>query len=702
MLTPVGEHELLVFWIQLAVLLAVGRGLGGLLGRFGQPAVVGELGAGLILGPSVLGRIAPGLAERLFPGHEVESALLLAVSWLGIVFLLAVTGFETDLGLLRRLGRASAGVSIGSLVLPLALGSALGMVLPDALIGDGTGRTTFAAFMAVALSISALPVVAKILGDMRLMRRNFGQITVAAGMVNDLVGWLLLGALTGIVHTGGFDVGQLAGTLLGLAVFILAAFTIGQRGVDRTLRRARAAGDGSTGPLTVVVLTVFVAGAITHALGMEAVIGAFVAGIVLSRSRFLPHESEVMIERMSSAVFAPIFFATAGLYVDMGALARPGNLLATVAIIALAAIAKLAGSYVGGRVSHLSSTESLAIGIGLNARGAMEIVLATIGLRLGVLNEASYTAVVIMAMVTSMAAPPLLRPVLRRLKTSPEEAKRLEREETLEASVIAKARNALLPTRGGANSAIAGRLLDLVLQPEAHVTVLTIVPPEVSELDDGERDDPTVRVAQAFDDRATDERREIRDDPVQAILDESRLGYDLVALGLNEDFRGTHTLSDRLRSLLSQTRTPVLLVRRGSSDDEFRRVLVPVSGTVPSRAAEELAYTLASRVDAEVDVVHVVARHDADPHRTGIGQLSRARTLAERFGRSAAPVLRVGQNAYEQIVTAAWDRSADLVVLGAQLRTTDDGQPFLGYSTEYVLEHAPGTVAVVVFPVSEG
>ncbi|MBW3578502.1 MAG: cation:proton antiporter [Actinobacteria bacterium] len=706
MLTPVGEHELLLFWVQLAVLLATARGLGALAQRVGQPPVVGELAAGLVLGPSILGRLAPGLAQRLFPGGEIESALVLAIAWLGIVLLLAVTGFETDLRLLRRLGRQSAGVALGSLIVPLALGLALGLVMPDTYVGDGAGRTIFAMFIAVALSISALPVVAKILQDMRLMRRNFGQITVAAGMVNDLVGWLLLGVLIGVVHTGGFEPRPLAVAITGITVFVALAMTAGQRVVDAGLRRARRGGNGFAGSFTVTILVVLVSGAITHAIGMEAVIGAFVAGVVLGRSRFLPRDVQHAIEHMSTTTFAPIFFATAGLYVDLGTLASWRNASAAVAVLAVAAVAKLGGSYVGGRISRLSPMESLAAGIGLNARGAMEIVLAAIGLRLAVLNESSYTAVVLMAMVTSMAAPPLLRPVLRRMQATPEEAERLEREELLAASIIANARHALLPTRGGDNSVVAGRMLDLVLQPDAHVTVFTVDHPDEDEAEMARRRARAATVRDRFGERPVDARRVVsRDGAAAAILEEAGLGYDLLAVGLNEGFRGTHELSGELQQLLAGTRIPVLLVRRssprpsaGGGPDDLARILVPVTGTLIGRAAEEIAYVLASNVDATVDALHVVSRIDRrGTRRLAAHQLRRARTLAERFGGAASAQARAGPVAYEEILAAANERDVDLIVLGAQVRS-HDGRPFLGHGTEYLLEHAHPPVAVVVFP----
>lgn len=704
-LSPVGEHELLLFWVQLAVLLGAARSLGGLLQRFGQPAVVGELSAGLLLGPSVLGRIAPDLARTLFPGGDVESALVLAVSWLGIVLLLVITGFETDLQLLARLGRASAAVSVGSLVVPLLLGFGLAFVLPTSYIGQASNRLVFAMFIAVALSISALPVIAKVLQDMRLMRRDFGQITLAAGMVNDSVGWLLLGTLTGIVSSGGFQVGRLLFMMAAILGFVVFALTLGQRIVNTALRQARRAGEGFLATFTATVLTAIVAGAMTAAIGMEAVIGAFVSGIVLGRSRYLPDDVRRALEQMTHAVFAPIFFATAGLYVDLGTLLSPLNAVAALEILAVAGVAKLGGSYVGGRVSRLSRMESLAVGVGLNARGAMEIVLVTIGLRLQVLSNSSYTAIVLMAMATSLAAPPLLRPVLRRLEAGPEEAERLEREELLAESIIAKAEHALLPTRGGANSLLAARMLDVVLQPEASVTVITVSTPDAT--DTGQIEGRTQRVREVFAERASEWRREVSDDPAEVILDEAQLGYELMALGLTEEFRGTHQLSGHLQRLLAETRIPVLLVsrpsdspdRRGLADGHFRRLLVPITGTTAGRAAEEIAYVIASHTGAEVDAVHVLSRTDKD-RRTNPWvetQLRRARNLAKRFGGGASPLVRFAPTAYDELMATANERGTDLIVAGAQVRS-HEGRAFLGHGTEYLLEHAKQPLLVLVFP----
>ena len=699
-LTPVGEHDLLLFWIQLVVLLATARALGALMRRVGQPAVVGELAAGLLIGPSILGRVAPGLGDWLFPGGEVSSSLLLAVAWLGIFLLLVVTGFETDLGLLRRLGRPAFNVSLGSLLVPLAMGLALGFLLPGDFLGDPEGRVGFALFMGVALSISALPVVAKILADMNLMRRDFGQITIAAGMANDLVGWLMLGAMSGIVASGGFDLRSLLVTLAAVTVFLVASFTIGQRGADQLLRRARGSRDSFTGALTATLLVALVLGAITHAIGVEAVLGALVAGIVLGRSRYQHDGVRHTLETLSSAVFAPIFFATAGLYVDFGVVFEGSNWVWAIVVVLVAAAGKLVGSYAAARMSAMSRMEGLAIGLGLNARGALEIVVATIGFSLGVLNDVSYAIVVVMALVTSMAAPALLRPVLRRLTAAPAEAERLHREETLQRSVVAAASHVLMPSRGGLNSLAAAQLLDLSLQPEASVTVLSVAADGAG---DDLRDatlDQIVRTA--FTGREVHHRRHVAADPAADVLREAALGYDLMVLGLNDEFSGTHELSSSLRRMIGGSQVPILLVRRsrrsGFEVAGIRRVLVPVSGTRVGRAAEEIAYVLAGRLDAAVDAIHVTDPGAGRRDDAVSGQLARSRDLAQRFGGAVSVGVRSGAVRHEEVLREAATRGSDLVVMGATARQHEPEQPFLGYGTEYLLEHADAMVAVVVFP----
>lgn len=732
MLEPIAEHALLPFFLQLLLLLTVARILGELMRRVGQPAVVGELGAGLILGPSIFGRFLPDVASFVFPGGEIESTLVLAVAQLGVVLLLVVTGFETDLQLLRRLGRTAVTTSAASLILPLIGGFAVGWLLPAGFVGAEGSRATFALFIAVAVSISALAVSGRILTELDLMRRDIGQVIVGAAMANEIIGWVLLGLLTGIVLHGGLHVTELLVTVGSLAAFFVAALTIGQRFVDWSLRSLLAGGKGLSGAVTANVVFALIAAVITQAIGVEAALGAFVAGVVLGRSRYQRREAVEVLELTTNNVLAPIFFATAGIFVDIGSIATPRRLFWFVVLLLVALVAKFVGSYVGARLGKRDHATGVAMGIGLNARGTLEIVLATIALSIGAFNGVSYSTVVLVAMVSALLTPPLLRWALGRVTPEPEEAERLEREEILASSVIASVERALVPTRGGENSRLAAQALHLALRPEASVTVLTVHSPD-HPADDCVCEEALSSAAAVLDDRAVERRRAVSEDPAEAVLKEAGLGYGLVALGMTEGFRDSRELSRTLRDLLLRTRVPVLLVRHGEpgrdrQPDSYRHLLVPVTGTRLGRAAEEVGYTMASRTGAGVDLLHVVSRPDRGVE-SGVGPFGRlTRVLtrgtaftseadrgegttaesilteavdrAERFGVTAAGHSVEGVSAYEGVQQVADEVDADAIVMSTQLRSLE-GQPFLGHGTEYLLEHARQAVMVVVFPADE-
>lgn len=699
---PLSQGQLLVFWIQLAVLLAAARGLGFVARRLRQPSVLGELTAGLLLGPSVLGHILPDVADWLFPPGVVQDGLLLAVASLGVVFLVATAGFETDLQLVRRSLATSALVPVGSLLLPLVAGWAVGVVVPASFHGENADDVTLALFLAVALGLSALPVVARILLDMGVVRRGFAQVTMVSAMADDVVGWLLLGVLTGAVTGRGIVGSEVAVTLVALAALVVAAFTLGQRVVDRTLKASFRLTEGVAGAFTISVLVILATAAITQAIGVEAVVGAFIAGLLLSRSRYRSAQVQNAVELVSTGLLAPIFFASAGLAVDLGVLAEARTLAWTAVIVAVASATKVGGAYLGGRLTALPRLESLAIGVGLNARGALGIVAATVALNVGVFNERSYTAVVLMAIVTSMLVPPILRPVLARLEVSDVEAARLEREVLLGSSVIANVDHALLPTRGGENSAVAARVLDLVLKTEATVTLMSVRSGDEPEAP------PFDRLSSLLPGRRV-ERRTATGDPASAILGEARYGYGLLAVGITDDVRAPRRLSATLRRLLADSTVPVLVVRspRGAVVTPFQRIIVPATGTRHGRAAEEVAYALAAGADAAVEVVHVVGRSDHlvlsawrgtdEPNPAARGLLARSVALASQFGRTASATIRTGVTTYEGLLDVARERAADTIVTATRLRTVE-GEPFLGHGTEYVLEHADRTLVLVVFP----
>jgi Kef-type K+ transport system membrane component KefB len=349
-----------------------------------------------------------------------------------VLLLVGVTGAQLDLRMLRRRGATGARVSLAGLLLPLALGIAAGYLVPVALLGEGTERGVFALFLGVAMCVTAIPVIAKTLADMGLLHRDIGQLTLTAGMVDDAVGWFLLSVVSAAATTG-VRAGAVSLSLVYLIGFLIAAWFLGRPLVSWALRSAGRAADG--GPrVTVAVVIVLLGAAATHAMGMEALFGAFVAGILIGRARSTeapdPRPGRSLwqdltpLRTVTLSVLAPIFLASAGLRMDLTALADPKVLLAAVLLLAVAVFGKFAGAYLGARGSRLSHWEGIALGAGMNARGVVEVVVASVGLRLGVLNTASYTVIVLIAVATSVMGPPILRRAMSRVEQTEDEALR--------------------------------------------------------------------------------------------------------------------------------------------------------------------------------------------------------------------------------------------------------------------------------------
>jgi K+:H+ antiporter len=418
---PLAAQPLLVFIMDAALLLLIAVCLGRLAERLGMPAIVGELVTGVILGPSVLGHVAPRFAGWLLPARADQMHLIDAVAQLGVLLLVGVTGTHLDVSILRRRGGTAARVSLSGLVVPLALGIALGLVLPASLMADGQHgkRTVFALFLGVAMCVSAIPVIAKTLSDMRLLHRNIGQLTLAAGTVDDAVGWFLLSVVSAAA-TIGVSAGRIWLSVAYLVGFVVLAALVGRplvRGVMRLAARSR-----DPGPTcAVAVVIVLLGAATTHALGMEPIFGAFVAGILVGAPRAADHVKLAPLRTVVLSVLAPLFIAAAGLRMDLTAIAKPAVALGAAAVLSTAILGKFAGAYLGSRISRLSPWEALALGAGMNARGVVEVVVGLTGLRLGVLSTATYTIIILVAIVTSLMAPPLLRLAMNRVAQNDEE-----------------------------------------------------------------------------------------------------------------------------------------------------------------------------------------------------------------------------------------------------------------------------------------
>lgn len=421
---PLGAHDLLVFLLQVGVLLALALLLGRLATRLGMPAIAGELCAGVLLGPSLLDHLAPGVSGWLLPREASQFHLLDAFSQIGVLLLVGITGIQLDFGLARRRGLTVVRISLAGLIVPLGLGVAAGFFLPVTFIGAQTERVVFVLFLGVAMCVSAIPVIAKTLMDMGLLHRNVGQLTLSACMVDDAFGWLLLSVISALA-TVGLHPGRVGLSLLYLAGVIVAARVV-VRPVARMVLRAVVKSDEPGLPAASVIVMIILGAAATHSLGLEPVFGAFVCGVVIGTSGALEPSQLASLRALVLTFFAPVFFATAGLRTDLTALGRPTVLGVALLILFIAISGKFAGAYLGARLSRLSRWEALALGAGMNARGVIELVVATVGLRIHVLTTVTYTIVVLVALATSLMAPPILRWTMGKVEERAEENVRAE------------------------------------------------------------------------------------------------------------------------------------------------------------------------------------------------------------------------------------------------------------------------------------
>jgi Kef-type K+ transport system membrane component KefB len=419
---PMSGHQVLIFLLLMSLLFGVALALGLLARRLGLPSVIGELCAGVLVGPSVVGHLSPHLTSWLRIDQAGQLHLVDAVAQLGVLLLVGVTGIGVDVGLLRRRAGMTVWVSTTSLVLPLVSGVALGFLLPAALVAPGGDRITFAAFVGVALCVSAVPVIAKTLLDLRLLHRDIGQLIIGSATFSDLVGWLLLSIVSAMATVGVRATSVLLPVLYLVGTFV-ACLTIARFVVCRVVRMAGRHRDRSVLVAAVVLLlSLFAVG--TQALGLEAVLGAMLGGVVIGSVRGLDRDALKPLRSFVMAVLAPLFFATAGLRMDLTVLVRPEILFATALALLVAITTKFAGAYFGARTARLSRWEAMALGAGLNARGAIEVIIAMVGLQLGVLTTEMYTVIVLVAIVTSLIAPPMLRMAARHIEVTPEEEER--------------------------------------------------------------------------------------------------------------------------------------------------------------------------------------------------------------------------------------------------------------------------------------
>ena len=695
------EHAVFLFLLQFGLLLAAGRLLGAVAARFREPSVLGELLAGILLGPAIFGHLWPAGRALLFPRDQEQEHMLEMISWIGMILLILRTGLEVDLRFWKYLGRAALLTSLIGIIIPFSTGIELGRFMPQDLIGKGD-RTVFAIFLATAMSISAVKVIAKTLLDLKLMRRDVGAVILAASITDDTIGWILLSIVSSIAASGSVSVGHVLEPVGATALVIAFSLTFGRGIVRKVISWAERARRTEFATVSAIVVLTFLMAAATQRLGIHAVFGAFVAGVLVTQSPRVRQATLDALDSVILGVFAPIFFVYTGLKVST--LSLP-PLSITALILGVAILGKVIGGGLGARLGGMRWGAALAVGIGMSSRGSMELVVARIGMDLGVLTPSLYAAIVLIPVVTSFTTPALLKLAVDSIKPAPAEAMRLEQQVDDERALIRREGPKLLvAVSGGERSVQALRLAaPLARLPGATLVALSVVPENGEQARPRHRraalaEDDVQQVLESFaqEEKLPDLQKRVvsAQSPVAVIHDEIQQGYDLVFVGAGR----RRMVSNRILSAAMEEGGPSVVVLSGDRFPRtFQRILLATDGGFAARGAAELAILYASATNAEVHALSVIeASGPSEELRT-----ARARVVNDVVEMGARNKVRIeprverGSSAARTIVEAAWSLSADLIVLGAVPEVLGR-RSFLGNTAESVLRTAPCAVALFI------
>lgn len=409
-------HDVMVLFLALASLLTSAKFAGELVKKFNQPAVLGEIIAGILLGPTILGHFKPSIYALLFPRTGPVAYVLDGVTAISVVLFLLTAGIEIDLASIFRQGKTALLVSIFGMVIPFGFGFFSAGLFPRFMGADeGTDRLLFALFIGTALSISALPVVARILMDLGLLRTDMGTVVMSSAMFDDLVGWILFGLVLGMMNPKA-DAGHgIRHTVILVLSFAVLMLTVGRWLIHKILPFIQAHTTWPGGVLGFIFSMTLASAAFAEYAGIHAVFGAFITGAAVGESPHLRERTSEHIHEVVTNVFAPLFFASIGLHTNF---VTNFHLQVTAVILGVACLGKIIGAGWGARIGGMDMRTAVGVGLAMNARGAMEMILGILALQSGLIHEPMFVALVIMALVTSLLSAPAIRLVVRGRKTA--------------------------------------------------------------------------------------------------------------------------------------------------------------------------------------------------------------------------------------------------------------------------------------------
>ena len=693
------DHTLAVFLAELILLLFVGRLLGEAMSRLGQPAIFGQLLAGIILGPSVFGALLPDLRPIVFPDTPALKSMIDAVSQIGILLLLLLTGMETNLSLVSRRRRAVISSSLLGIAVPFGLGVLFAYLLPASVVPSPEARLVTALFIGTALSISSVKIVAMVLMEVGAIRRDLGQLILATAILDDTVAWVIIAVIAGIAAHGTVSLGNIGTSLAGTAIFLGVSLTVGRRLVARLIVWINDNMTIDVPVITAILLVMLAMALTTDLIGVHTALGAFVAGILVGQSPILTEHIEGELRGFIIAFFSPVFFAVAGLGMDLRTLLDPTLLVLTLAIIAVASIGKFMGALSGGLLGGLTMRESLAMGTGLNARGSTEVIIASIGLAMGALNHQLYTMIVAMAVATTMAMPPMLRWMMVRVPLREAESRRLDKEEAEAGQDVPKMERALVLVDDSPNGRLASRLAGLFAVRQQVLTTILERPGAAVPAGAARPSGPLLALAAKAETKklATADVAAPPAAPplaleqliqVKGVLEgdaverEVGKGYSIAFVGIEIPIQhAERRFEEQIQRLVESFDGPIAIVVNAGRTTIHPHapldILVPTGGTQEGRLATELALILAKATEGTLAALHVFdPQEDTDllrgrARRMGMSVLVDAHRLGKRSGVSVKGLTATNANPDLEIRRATRRHHYDLVVMGASLRRAD-------------------------------
>lgn len=698
------ENQLLTTLLAIAVILLAARSAGEVARRLRQPEVLGELFAGFVLGPSVLGAFFPNLRNMLFLNNGAD-LVLSGFSWVGAILLLLIAGLEVDLDILRAEARpglfAAAGAIIPSLLLGIVLGaSVLGMPALNSF------------FLGIVLSVTAVSVAAKVLMEREELRRRFAQVILAAGIAGEVLAWLLISVVSAGQH-GSPVLAALRSGAFAIAFFVFM-LTLGRRFTFWIMRRVADQTQIVKGQLSLVLVLTFVAAAITEFLGLHALLGAFVFGVLLSRAPRSSSGVTESIQTITVGFFAPVFFVLAGMRVDLLQLRTLSAIGTIVIVLVVVTISKVTVSALGARLGGMRSLESVLIGVGLNLKGGTDVIVAILGVELGLLSERVYTIYAVVAMLTVLFSPILLDQLAKRTPPTADEQARLDREQAEQRAYVSQVERVLVPVATSLLPNLTTDVLECMAnakldQGQAFDITEYVVDTQTADLFPlAKKARSDLNTVNQLENVEVTERHVDYPNAVTSILTAAQ-EHDLLVLGTRPRRQRGHFTYGRLQdTLLSEAHSDIMLI---ASPQEritcagLQRILVPTNGLGYASAAGDLAAYLAKGVDAEIVLLHVLTAtmdtlfwHERSPATLRAQAEGSIDELAAHFAQLGVRVtrqIRVSQDQGAEITRELIRQPYQMIVMGAVNRGNRH-HPYLGKTVEDVLTKSQTPALVLV------